>query len=299
MKFLYILLLAGISASCSKEIEVDAPNFDVKVEKLTYKVGDTIQFNFSGKPENITFYSGKPGADYDFRERTEIEGGTPQVDLITQYGGGGTQVNSLRLMVSNDLTAHTKDAVLAATWTDITDRAVIAPNATITPSGTIDLTDIVQVGKPLFFALKFVGVTDANKAAGTWIFRGFNATTKLASGLELPIANLVNGGWQAFSIKNDANTWIYRPQYPDAVVLGGGKNAPESEDWYVSKPLFFTKVAPDTGTPIQYISGNRLDNYKFFGYDQPGTYTVTFVASNASVNEQKFVVKQLEITITP
>ena len=141
--------------------------------------------------------------------------------------------------------------------------------------------------------------TNANKAAGTWIFRGFNATTKLASGTELPIANLINGGWQGFSIKNDANTWIFRPQYPDAVVLGGGKNAPESEDWYVSKPLFFTKVTPDTGTPIQYISGNRLDNYKFFGYDQPGTYTVTFVASNASVNEQKFVVKQLEITITP
>ena len=299
MKYLYILLLAGIISSCSKEIEVDAPEFNVEVEKLSYKVGDTVRFNFSGKPENITFYSGKPGADYNFRERTEIEGGIPQIDLITQYGGGGTQVNSLRLMVSTDLAAHTKDAVLAADWKDITIRAAIAPNTTITPSGTIDLSDIVKPGKPLFVALKFVGATDPDKAAGTWIFRGFNATTKLASGTELPIANFLNAGWQGFSIKNDANTWIFRPQYPDAVVLGGGKNAPESEDWYVSKPLFFTKVAPDTGTPIQYISGNRLDHYDFFGYDQPGTYTVTFVASNASVDQQKSVVKQLQITITP
>lgn len=299
MKQILILLLFSISlVACDDVIEVDMPDFDVQVEKLTWAVGDTVKFQFLGDAGNITFYSGLPGSDYNFRERTSLEGGVPQIDLITQYGGGGTQTESLRLMVSSDLTEMTNDGILAANWTDISDRGAIAPNTTITPSGIIDVSDLVDPEKPFFFALKFVGQTDPDRAAGNWIVRGFNATTLTSEGLAIPVANMQNAGWQPFSIVNDANAWYSRgTPIVDIVIIGGGKNAPESEDWFVTKPLFFTKVSPDTGTPIQNIGTSELEGYDYI-YNEPGTYTVTFLISNNSVDQHKEKIVQFELTVT-
>ncbi len=296
-RHLSILLLAVSLASCEDIIDVDSPDFDVQVEKLSWEAGDTVRFRFSGNAGNITFYSGLPGADYNFRDRTVLEGGVPQIDLITQYGGGGTQTESLRLMVSTDLTAMTNEGILAASWTDITDRGSIAPNTTITPSGTIDVSDLADPDKPFFFAFKFVGQTDANRAAGNWIIRGFNATTLTSEGLAIPVAMMQNAGWQPFSIRNNANAWYSRgTPIVDMVIIGGGKNAPESEDWFVTKPLFFTKVPPDTGVPIQNIGTSKLTGYDVV-YTQPGTYTVTFLTSNYSVDRHKEKAVQFELTI--
>ncbi|WP_276499481.1 DUF5017 domain-containing protein [Pontibacter litorisediminis] len=299
MKHIFIILLAAFAlASCEKNLEVDAPDFDVQVEKTTYQVGEPVTFTFSGYAGNITFYSGLPGADYNFRERTEVEGGKPQIDLVTQYGGGGTQGESLRLMVTTDLQALTKEGVLAANWTDITDRAAIAPDPTITPSGTIDLSDLAVSGKPLFFAFKFKGETDPDRAAGNWIVRDFNAATLLPDGSAIPVTTLQTASWQPFSITNDANAWYSRgTPIVDLVIIGGGKNAPESEDWFVTKPLFFTKVPPDRGVPLQNIGTNALAGHTFV-YNQPGTYTVTFLGSNYSVDEHKQTVKQFEIKVS-
>ncbi|WP_423129243.1 DUF5017 domain-containing protein [Gaoshiqia sp. Z1-71] len=297
-RYLSLLLFAISLASCEDLIEVDSPDFDVQVEKLTYQVGDTVRFRFSGNAGNITFYSGLPGSDYNFRHRTALEGGIPQIDVTTQYGGGGTQIHSLRLMVSNDVTTMSKEGILAATWTDITDRGAIAPNTTVTPSGIMDVSDLVNPEKPFFFAFKFVGQTDPDKAAGNWIVHAFNAKTLVPDGLAIPVANLQNAGWQPFSILNDANAWYSRgTPIVDLVIIGGGKNAPESEDWYVTKPLFFTKVSPDTGTPIQNIGSNALDAYQFI-YNQAGTFTVTFLVSNNSVDQHKEKVIQFELTVT-
>ncbi|WP_187260680.1 DUF5017 domain-containing protein [Pontibacter beigongshangensis] len=298
MRYLYGMLIALTLLSCDKTMEVVAPDFDVQAEKLTYKVGEPVKFNFTGYAGHITFYSGLPGADYNFRDRTEVEGGKPQLHVTTQYGGGGTQLNSLKLMVSSDLAALTAEGVKAASWTDITNRGTIAPNPTITPSGTMDISDVVEPGKPLFFALKFEGATDPDKAAGNWIVPEFKASTLLPDGSAIPVATLQTAGWQPFSITNDANAWYSRgTPIVDLVIIGGGKNAPESEDWYVTKPLYFTKVPPDRGTPIQNIGTNALDSHQFV-YTQPGTYVVTFIGANQTVDDRKQVMRQFEITIT-
>lgn len=299
MKYIYIVLLAFVVVSCNKKMDVEVPDFNVEVEKQTYKIGDTVRFKFSGKTENITFYSGKPGSEYEHRNRTELEGGTPQLEIVTQYGGGGTQVNSLRLKVCSDLTGLSKQAIIDADWKDINHKATIATNATITPSGTIDVSEWIEPGKPLYFAFQFVGET-LPAAAGNWIIRDFKANISLQDGTVLPIANLQNAQWLPFSIKNDANAWYSRGNpIVDVVIIGGGANAPESEDWFLSKPLYFKKVAPDIGLPIQYISGNVLSHYDFTQYTEPGVYNVTFVASNANADDQKSVIKQLQITIEP
>lgn len=298
MKYILFLLSCITLLSCTRELTVEQPDFDVQADRLTIKAGDTVTFRFSGTAENISFYSGLPGNDYAFRTRTRVENAVPQLEVTTQYGGGGTQINSLRLMVSTtNMKAITKDEVLAADWTDITGRAAMATNPTVVPSGTIDISDLAKPGEPVFFALKFVSTTDPNLAAGNWIVPAFSANTLLPDGTKLTIANRQNAGWTGISVKNDASVWIVRAS--DLVIIGGGKNAPENEDWFVSRPLYFDKVSPDVGLPIQYISSNKLSEYRFAGYTTPGTYSVTFVASNASVDELRPVVRQLTINVEP
>lgn len=298
MKYIFFLLSLFTLLSCRKELTVETPDFTVVADRSTIHVGDTVTFHFGGSAENISFYSGLPGNDYAFRERTQVDDVIPQLRVTTQYGGGGTQTESLRLMVSSTpMNAITKEEILAATWTDITSRGLIATNPTIVQSGVIDISDLVTPGQPIFFALKFEGITDPNRAAGNWIVPEFNAEAKLSDGTVLTIADRKNAGWAGVSVKNDANNWIVRAN--DLVIIGGGKNAPESEDWFVTRPLYFDKVSPDKAVPIQYISSNKLTSFQFTGYNQPGTYLVTFVASNASVDEIRPVVKQLTITVQP
>ncbi|WP_369410470.1 DUF5017 domain-containing protein, partial [Pontibacter qinzhouensis] len=41
------MLIALTLLSCDKTMEVVAPDFDVQAEKLTYKVGEPVKFNFT------------------------------------------------------------------------------------------------------------------------------------------------------------------------------------------------------------------------------------------------------------
>lgn len=302
MKKIYIILLAFVVMSCSKDIKLESPDFDVQVEKQTYKVGDTIRFNFSGRAENVTFYSGKDGANYEFRDRTTVEGVIPKLSFTSVYGSG-TQYDNLKVMTSTNLQAFTKAAVIAADWKPVPDDRIIwhtAPGQTVS-SGSIDLSDHVEDGAPLFIAFKHVGYTSATKPIGNRLIQKFDVTAELPDGSSSVVTSLLTAGWALFDIKNATRNWAlnFTASVPDLRMVGGGTNEPEIEDWAVTKPLYFNKVTPDIGKPIQYISGNVLSHYDFAEYNKPGTYNVVFVASNANADGQKSIVKQLEITIEP
>jgi hypothetical protein len=303
MKKVYIILLAFVVMSCSKDVKLETPDFDVQVEKHTYKVGDTVKFNFSGRADNITFYSGRDGENYEFRKRTTVDGVIPKLSFTSLYGSG-RQYDNLRVMVCTNLKEFTKEAVISeeTNWEDISERATwhTAPGQTVS-SGNIDLSDLLEEGKPLFIAFKHVGYTDPVYQVGTRLIQQFNVTAQLPDGTSSVVTTLLTAGWSLFDVKNSARNWALNltGAAPDIRLIGGSVNEPEIEDWAITKPLFFNKVTPDIGKPIQYISGNVLSHYNFLGYNKPGTYNVVFVASNANVDGQKTVVRQLEITIEP
>lgn len=69
-KILLLPILCLLLSACNKK-EVLAPDFNVSIgqEKTTFKVGEQVDFTFSGNPNYITFYSGEPGHIYEFRDR--------------------------------------------------------------------------------------------------------------------------------------------------------------------------------------------------------------------------------------
>lgn len=295
--------------SCSKEFKVEAPDFDVRVEKTTYKVGDTVRFHFSGSAENITFYSGKSGSEYEHRNRATVEGAVPKFSFATVYGSG-RQWDNLRVMITTDIETLSKESIQQAHWDDLTDKAIMQRNGFPVPgnaelfSGEIDISDYIEFEKPFYLAFKHVGYTDPVFQVGTRLIRKFNVLAGLPDGSTNEITNLQGAGWTTYDMKNPNVNWVisFGSNPPDIRLIGGAVNVPEIEDWVVTKPLVFnrlTRVAADTGKPIQYLSSNVIDHYDFLEYNEPGTYNVTFVASNANVDRQKSVVKQLQITIEP
>lgn len=77
-------------------------------------------------------------------------------------------------------------------------------------------------------------------------------------------------------------------------------NDPETEHWAVSKPIHIDEVdlGPDWSTAVKGIANSKIEEY-LYTYAKPGNYTAIFVATNASIDGRKDVVKEIGITITP
>src|SRR3546814_3272198 len=95
----------------------------VAVDKLIADVNVPFRFDFNGFADSVVSYSGKEGHQYEFRNRTEMDGLAHQLSF-TSYRQWGTQENTLKLLVSSDFDGENyyESGINSATWIDITDR---------------------------------------------------------------------------------------------------------------------------------------------------------------------------------
>ncbi|MFX1706847.1 DUF5017 domain-containing protein [Chitinophaga sp. CC14] len=292
---LYLLIIVIIFISCAKE-KVTTPSLEVTTSSLTYKAGDTVTFNFTGNPDNITFYSGEPGHNYEFRDRTTAENDL-QINFksLVQFG---LVYKNLQLLVSNNYSgAADTTSVRAATWTDISDRAVFSTGQDNTPSGTISLKEFADpknTAARIYVAFKY---TDYKKTQGQnrWVIRTFEANNISADGVVSPLAVLSSGGWKAFDFKNPASVWSVTTA--QLLMFGGNKDADDNEDWVITKGFDPFYIKPDAGVALKNIS-TVLPSYKYV-YAKPGTYKVIFDVSAVRYNGEKRTTKELTLTITP
>lgn len=293
MKYLLFIGTLIFFFSCQKTLDVPTPDFNVTVEKTTYAVKDTIIFNFTGSANIITFYSGEPGKEYKYRDRFTVEG-KPQMQF-TSYSQFGPQDSTLRLMVSTDFrNILDLESITQATWTNITGRAVLSKGTDNTPSGVIDLSDIVRADAPVFVAFKYT----AKKLAvsqPTWTIKNMSVDNKLADGSLVSIANSSNMSWGVFDVLNPAKVWTVSTT--QVQMSGGPAGTDDNEDWVISKPLSLNRVQRSLGVSVKSSPTALQTSYVFTGYTSPGTYTVTFEAINANKWDSKKVVKEITITV--
>lgn len=76
-------------------------------------------------------------------------------------------------------------------------------------------------------------------------------------------------------------------------------NDPQTENWAVSKPIHIDEVdlGPDWSVAIKGIANSKLEEFRYT-YTKPGTYIAYFIATNATIDGRKDVVKEINITIT-
>ncbi len=315
MQRLFIGIFIILLITSCQEKNVDSPDFNVTSSSFTYNVGDSASFDFSGNPNFITFYSGEFGYRYEYRNRISATG--KPLLKFTSALGAGSQESSLHLMVSKNFTGivigdtvATAVNIAAATWTDITDRATLAKNATALSSGSIDLSDFASDGKPMFIAFKYVA--SSGSIQNKWTITGLTVTNNLPDSSVYTIANLVasstaiatnyagvntfSPGWFAFPTINTLN-WVIVDG--SSMVITGAATAAaattNAEAWAIMGSLDLQKVTPDVGIAVKSI--NAVVNSYGYTYSKAGTYTATFVGTNETAKDSKESIKQFTIVV--
>lgn len=293
-------------AACNRDTEVGVPDFNVKTESLVYKVGEEVVFDFTGKADQISFYSGEPLHDYAFLDgRISQTSGMPtSFKTNVTYN---TQPDMLSVWTSTDYNGGgTFGDIKNATWTnDVSGKFKIAPennpwgSANNYSSGTVDLIEAADPSKPLYVAFKYKN--DPSKGvARNWYMYEFklNAVTQFSTISVITAPKVFNLVYDDQFVSADQKT----SQVYDNYIMFTTPTVLRSkvvEVWAISPPIYIETKELGPDRPIS-VKGYRTPMPQKYSYvfNDSGTYTCTFVAYNSSVYGQKEIVKQLEIKIT-
>jgi hypothetical protein len=289
LSFLLLAFSSIVLFSCENE-EIMEPVFTVVTtgQATTYKVGDTIQFNFSGKPDILTFYSGEVGSNYDLRERFTTAGVNKLAfQTAMQQGAVPPAVSQdvLSLLISTDLKGYDPESIAKATWTDITARNTKWPTAlstTLTSSDQVDISDF-NTAEKINIAFRFVGKANATLAQRKWQVSNLTLNNTLADGTVTPLfSSFANTGWVQASLKNDLN-------YGTPTTTG--YNAWNVGTWNVSA----------TNNPTVFTTASGLKAVNTNGIVITNAYPITFdpgTTVNNAENEDWLITSAIDLKKT-
>lgn len=297
--------LTFIFFSCEKLEDVETPKFDVTTERVTYKVGESVSFTFTGDPDLISMYSGEVGNDYEYRKGRHISSSfKAQFD---QQMLDGRQDNQMSILLSTDFSGvYNIDQIKAANWLDVSSKFKMLKSQEtrlFVNSGLQDISEILQDKDSVKFYVAVRQIVKDQLVNGTSNLnriRGFSISAESIIGLT-PLYNHTSLEWSLVSTPNKetgraaiTTTWL---EFRGNVT---NKTA-ETEDWAISKQIKLDKysyVGPDWGLAIKGLSDKRINTYAY-SYTKPGIYKAVFVAVNINANDRKETIKEIELNIEP
>ncbi len=306
-KTILALSVSGLFLTACSENEIQAPDdFGVSVTKATYKLSDSVQFNISGNPDNITFYSGEPGREYDKRDFFSSDEGTLTLQFNSQTRAGATLPRNISVLISTDFDGeYNEQSVKAAKWTDITSRAVLpantASNADVA-SGEINLDDLKVKGRPMYLAFRYVSEDAAGTAQRYWNMGRMLLINSVPGNGDFEITPTIEKGlFQVVEFQGADNKWTINTGTASShrlIHTANAINAQPDDDWVISRgfQVFQTFGHKKNAVNVKSISGSTPRTFSW-RYSTPGTYKATFIALNADRDVQKEVIKEVWITI--
>lgn len=343
MKFSTILksaVVLSFLSSCSSALkDVSTPELDIKIsnnagtETTTFNVGDTINYNFAGQVDNISFYSGEIGYRYKY-EGSDSDTSTNVVyKFATAKNVAGAA--TLTLLISTDFKGYmgvraTDSAnVNAAHWTDISSRASWATGTTTVQSGSISLSDYAAKNTPISLAYRYDGVAGATQTKYTVSAISLRHYARDTSYLIDSSAYIIpaltpawsySGGWgriltqnknAPFVVTNGSSTSTLDNSITTTTsfVHSGDTSAAKlaSQTWLVSGPIDLRKVLPETNIALKNATENMANIHKGFyasqfanftyQYMRPGQYEVVFKLYNGTIDKSAYSLKKFTITI--
>jgi hypothetical protein len=305
------LSIAMFLASCNKYEDNEMPSdFQVTTQKLTYRVNDSVLFNFNSGPDEIIFYSGEPGKKYENRELKSAAGINKLFFQTSMQNGVLPNNDELRLLVSSNLNGYDAAAITAATWTDITSRNTKWPTTlatTFTISDSIDISDF-NTAESINIAFRAIGRQYPAAAQRKWQLQNLTLSNRLSDGTVTPLfaAPLTNAatatpsvfqytGWVQASISNNTlpgfNAWnvgtggistadsvrnsngiTIRTTYPIQFDAGTTVNNPDNDDWLITTKVNLKTVRPDAGTTIKNEVNAAFTGMNYLFDKIPGVY---------------------------
>lgn len=301
----------GLLVSCNSDYIVDTPEFTVS-GPVVVKAGQDVVFNLTGDPDLITFYSGEPGKAYEYSQQDRIGQVQMQMSFMTTTTSGtpgSPNPSALPLYYSTDFSGvYTNEAVLAATWTEITDRFEMPDDTDVSnkTSGVQSVDDIFpKDGSPVFLMFSYnIKKYEESLSNGRtqWSIKDLNIDGVAESGTQA-IYDIKSCGWQFVYGNGMENNVSQFPELPgsNARILFrvDYRAASDMQLWVVSGPLQrpeSVNLGPDRGTGIKTSADPALRQFKY-AYTKPGEYVATFVAVNANASDRREKVEQVRIVV--
>lgn len=288
--------------ACNKLEQPNAPEFSVSTDKTVINLGDTVVFNFSGVTDYLTFYSGEVGADYNFKQGRVKH--TEYFITFRTERRSGDQLGQFSLHASTNFNGTFDYAsVNNATWIDITSRFTLAPKNDFSAYETVNITDLVVPGKPLYLGWRYLAKNaTANGLLNTWRFRDFVMTKVADDGATSQIASQTTPNWKMVgsiavntALYNISSTRVTFNQTPSQVVTGN-----EETYWAINGNMFSLTTSedygPDRPVSLKSYASNGLSSINHV-YQQPGDYEAVFVGINGNVKDRHEVVRKIKIKV--
>lgn len=306
-KAIFVLSVLGLSFAACSEKDIQAPDdFQVSVAKATYKLSDSVQFNISGIPDNITFYSGEPGNEYDKRDFFSSDEGTLTLKFNSQTRAGATLPRNISVLVSTDFNGeYDEENVKAAKWTDITSRATMPSNTASNSdvaSGVINLDDLKVKGSLMFFAFRYVSENPTTTAQRYWNMGRLELINKVPENGDFVLASTIEPAlFQILEFQGSDNKWTINTgtaAQHRIIHTANAINTQPDDDWIISRgfDVFQTQGHKKNAVNVKSIASSAINTFSWL-YSTPGTYKATFIALNANREIQREVVKEVLVTV--
>lgn len=288
--------------SCSKDRMLEEPIFDVKTAATTYKAGDRVEFNFSGNPDIISFYSGEIGNDFE-HIKGRLMPALAKTSFYTSKLSTG-QPDQLEVLVSSDFNGkYTLDDVQAATWQPITSSFNYATGTIEVFSNELVISNFVPKKDNIYVGFRYR--TKPRAQAGNLLgsrWRITNLSFLLTSDASTDQKALAPNSFMNAVTSSNYETNRVRITSAYIEFNGNATNTAEStEGWLITNPVMyngFVDYGPDKSKQIKTVGTPSIGSFSHI-YNTPGLYKVVFTGANADVNGSKLVKRTLTLNITP
>lgn len=318
------LTVGGVS--CDHDEIYEPLEFAVRLAPTnTYRVGEPVVFNFEGNADYITVWSGDVGHEYRYRDRTTMD--LSQLEKCELTFGlsrrSGNNVGDVQVYVSNSFdgldgsNAASDKALVEAIeagnfdgWTRLELEETTSNG--IWNTTTHNLLDIDGKGSSVadnFCLLIRWHPKDVTAQRNYYInasaevkFRNYPATTVSLSNLKPVSFNMADEmagkEYDIYSLGSKIGYIQYNQTAGDLVLNAIESNVMCSypiDTWIFTTPMALNMLASDTGQSIKGVTDD-VKSYSYT-YDQPGTYTATFVVANGNYQGESGI-RTYETTVT-
>ncbi|MDD4921961.1 MAG: DUF5017 domain-containing protein [Bacteroidales bacterium] len=318
---IFTVLILGLAGCADSMLDVVVPSLDVTVDTATYdvkigeeidtiicKVGEEVKFNFSGDANYVYFYPGiglfsndlvsntTDGSRYEFRNRTQVDNGNVVLTFANSKANAATKAGSLQLMYSTDFGGNLDkdtnlDSIGSATWTDISNL-VTWSTSTSNVTSTLDMNPFKEL--PIYLAFKFTGDSLLSQY-------GWNVSSLVMNHIvptdQLPYVIWKNASIPKFGRASTMPNYVWQFGTTLKINANAAAHSPYMESWLIVR-VDLKAVTPDVALKVKSFS-EVTPEFTSYQYWQPGTYTATFVSSNASIYGKQEKIKQFVITVEP
>lgn len=317
-------LCGTLLTGCNDDVE-SAGSFGVTIPETVY-VDEPMRFTFTGNPDYITFWAGDDGNRYENLHRTNAPMASLSIsyEMVQRYTTRQDFKDPIiHIFVSEDFSGDlTPEGIAAATWKQVSAQAdqvteefpfpVPNPDAIeANPTGyaTASAVDFSEYcDKPFYFAFRYLAPVHPTGAGGSGSNASYDNHPRIdindlvlnrvdqATGEELPLDDMSSDwGFSFVKVNSEAERNFSVSATSILMQPQSDHRDDEVEVWAISQQIDPTSVEPDRGTAVKGINA-RLDYYEYT-YDKPGTYTATFIATNANMWDSNQVIRQVTVNV--